>query len=316
MDVHREWRQKTDDFTVYLKIEKALSENTVEAYLDDVGKLRKYICEAYPEVCPHAVTSAMISEFLVRMGQSGMQARSQARTLSGVRAFYKFMLMDNVIDADPARTVDHPKIGIKLPDVLAVEEIDALLAAIDLSKPAGQRNKTMLETMYSCGLRVSELVSLRLSDLYLKEGFIRVRGKGSKERLIPVSDKAIHEIGLYLPDRAALNIAKGYEDCLFLSARGKTLTRVMVFTIIRDLTKAAGISKHVSPHTFRHSFATHLMEGGADLRAVQEMLGHESIITTEIYTHLDRSFLRQTLIEFHPRSRTGRNLKNDRDGQQ
>jgi integrase/recombinase XerD len=245
----------------------------------------------------------MLSDFLVYEAEQGTQARSQARMLSGIRAFYKYLLMDNLIDADPTRLVSYPKIGRKLPDVLTVQEIDALLAAIDLSQPEGQRNKAMLETMYSCGLRVSELVGLRLSDLFFKEGFIKVKGKGSKERLTPVGRKAKHEIDLYMFDRVKLDIARGHEDFLFLNRRGKALSRVMVFTVIKNLAAMIGLQKSISPHTFRHSFATHLVEGGADLRAVQEMLGHESIITTEIYTHLDRDFLRQTIVEFHPRSK-------------
>ncbi len=297
------WEQYIKDFVAYLKIEKAMSANTIEAYIDDLDKLQAYFRETGSDVAPGAVTSAMLSDFLARMGERGMQARSQARMLSGVRAFYKFLLMDDIIDADPTQPVDYPKIGRKLPDVLTVEEIDALLAAVDLSKPEGQRNKAMLETMYSCGLRVSELVGLRLSDLYFNDGFIKVKGKGSKERLVPVSSKAVHEVALYLPDRAKLHIAKGHEDFLFLNRNGKALTRVMVFTIIKNLAAAVGLQKSISPHTFRHSFATHLVEGGADLRAVQEMLGHESILTTEIYTHLDRSFLRQTIVEFHPRGK-------------
>jgi integrase/recombinase XerD len=301
-----EWEQRMDDFTTYLKIEKSMSANTIEAYLNDLGKLRSYMLDFHAAVDPQSVTSVILSDFFAYMGKHGMQARSQARILSGIRAFYKFMMMDNLIDADPARMVEHPKIGSKLPDVLTVEEIDALLAAIDLSKIGGQRNKTMIETMYSCGLRVSELTSLHVSDLYLNEEFIRVKGKGSKERLIPINGKATHEIKLYLFDRAKLNIAKGHEDFLFLNLRGKSLSRVMVFGLIKDLAQIAGVKKHISPHTFRHSFATHLIEGGADLRAVQEMLGHESILTTEIYTHLDRSFLKQTVIEFHPRSKNNR----------
>lgn len=301
------WVQDTKDFTDYLILEKAMSPNTIEAYVDDLNKLQAYLQDAGPAVTPQNVTPAMLSAFLTSMGEQGMQARSQARMLSGIRAFYKFLLMNNLIDTDPTRMVDYPKIGRKLPDVLAVDEIDALLAAIDLSKPEGQRNKAMLETMYSCGLRVSELVGLHLSGLYFDEGIIKVKGKGSKERLVPISSRAIHEIGLYLPDRAKLNIAKGHEDFVFLNQRGKALSRVMVFTVIKNLAGITGLKKHISPHTFRHSFATHLVEGGADLRAVQEMLGHESILTTEIYTHLDRSFLRQTIIEFHPRSRKSNN---------
>ena len=297
------WRQSINDFIAYLKIEKSQSPNTIEAYINDLNKLQAYLQSIGSSVTPQEITPALLSDFLVYEGGQGIQVRSQARMLSGVRAFYKYLLMDNLIDADPTRMVDFPKIGRKLPDVLSVQDIDNLLGAIDLSLPEGQRNKAMLETMYSCGLRVSELVGLHLSDLFFKEGFIKVKGKGSKERMVPVGKKAIHEIKLYLPDRNKLNIAKGHEDFLFLNRRGRALTRVMVFTIIQNLAAAIGLQKKISPHTFRHSFATHLIEGGADLRAVQEMLGHESILTTEIYTHLDRSFLRQTIVEFHPRSR-------------
>ena len=296
------WKQTINDFIAYLKIEKSMSPNTVEAYIDDLNKLLSYLQSIGSTATPQEVTPAMLSDFLTCEGEQGMQARSQARMLSGIRAFYKYLLMDNLIDADPTRLVDYPKIGRKLPDVLTVQEIDDLLDAIDLSQSEGQRNKAMLETMYSCGLRVSELVGLHLSDLFFKEGFVKVKGKGSKERMVPIGEKAIHEIKLYLLDRTKLNIAKGHEDFLFLNRRGRALTRVMVFTVIKNLAAAIGLQKSISPHTFRHSFATHLIEGGADLRAVQEMLGHESILTTEIYTHLDRSFLRQTIVEFHPRS--------------
>jgi integrase/recombinase XerD len=300
------WNQSVKDFVAWLKIEKASSVNTIEAYIDDLNKLQAYLQAIGSAATPQEITPAMLSDFLIYEGGLGMQARSQARMLSGIRAFYKYLLMDNLIDADPTRLVDYPKIGRKLPDVLTIQEIDTLLAAIDLSRPEGQRNKAMLETMYSCGWRVSELVGIHLSDLFFKERFMKVKGKGSKERLIPVSGKAIHEINLYLTDRTKLDIARGHEDFLFLNlrgkARGKALSRVMVFTIIKNLAAAIGLQKSISPHTFRHSFATHLVEGGADLRAVQEMLGHESILTTEIYTHLDRDFLRQTIVEFHPRS--------------
>jgi len=297
------WQQFINDFIAYLKIEKSLSPNTIEAYINDLNKLLAYLQSIESTATPQEVTSAMLSDFLVYEGVQGMQARSQARMLSGIRAFYKYLLMDNLIDSDPTLLVDYPKVGRKLPDVLTVQEIDALLGAIDLSRQDGHRNKAMLETMYSCGLRVSELVGLRLSDLFFKESFIKVKGKGSKERLIPISEKAIREINLYLPNRTMLNIARGHEDFLFLNKHGKSLSRVMVFTIIKNLAAAIGLQKKISPHTFRHSFATHLIEGGADLRAIQEMLGHESILTTEIYTHLDRSFLRQTIVEFHPRSK-------------
>ena len=299
------WTQAIKDFVAYLKIEKSLSVNTIEAYINDLNKLQAYLQAIGSTATPQEVTPAMLSDFVVYEGDQGMKARSQARMLSGVRAFYKYLLMDNLIDADPTRLVDYPKIGRKLPDVLTVQEIDALLDAIDLSQPDGQRNRSMLETMYSCGLRVSELVGLHLSDLFFKEGFIKVKGKGGKERLAPISERAIHEINLYLLDRTKLTVAKGHEDFLFLNQRGKALSRVMVFTVIKNLAAAIGLQKSISPHTFRHSFATHLVEGGADLRAVQEMLGHESILTTEIYTHLDRTYLRETIVEFHPRSRKG-----------
>jgi len=297
------WQQSINEFVAYLRIEKSLSSNTIKAYINDLNKLQAYLQTIGSAATPQEVTSAMLSDFLVYEGGQGIQARSQSRMLSGIRAFYKYLLMDNLIDADPTRLVDYPKIGRKLPDVLTVQEIDELLGAIDLSLPEGRRNKAMLETLYSCGLRVSELVKLRLSDLFFKEGFIKVKGKGSKERLIPVSPKAIKEINLYLPDRSKLSIESGHKDFLFLNRRGKRLSRVMVFTVIKNLAATIGLQKTISPHTFRHSFATHLIEGGADLRAVQEMLGHESILTTEIYTHLDRSFLRQTIVEFHPRSK-------------
>jgi len=297
------WEQSVNDFIAWLKIEKSLSVNTLKAYKNDLNKLQAYLQLIGSAATPQEVTPKILSDFLAYKGEQGLLARTQARMLSGIRAFYKFLLMDNLIDANPTRMVDYPKIGRKLPDVLTVQEIDALLGAIDMSRAEGHRNKAMLETMYSCGLRVSELVGLHLSDLFFKERFIKVKGKGSKERLVPISDRAINEIRLYMPDRAKLDIVKGHEDFLFLNLRGKALTRVMVFTIIKNLATTVGLKKRISPHTFRHSFATHLIEGGADLRAVQEMLGHESILTTEIYTHLDRSFLRQTIVEFHPRNR-------------
>jgi len=297
------WKQNVKDFAAYLKIEKALSVNTVEAYINDLNKLQAYLQSIESTATPQEITPVMLSEFLAYNGKQNMQARSQARMLSGIRAFYKYLLMDNLIDSDPTRLIDYPKIGQKLPDTLTVQEIDAMLGAIDLSKPEGQRNKAMLETMYSCGLRVSELVKLHLSDLFLKNGFIKIKSKGNKERLIPIGNKAIHEINMYMLDRQKTDIAKGHEDFLFLNNRGKALTREMMFIIVKNLAAAIGLQKTISPHTFRHSFATHLIGGGADLRAVQEMLGHESILTTEIYTHLDRSFLRETIVEFHPRSR-------------
>ncbi len=233
----------------------------------------------------------------------GLSAKSQARILSGIKAFYRYLLLEDLLQKDPTALLEGPRLGRKLPEVLTLSEIDRMLDKIDLSKAEGRRNKAMLETLYSCGLRVSELVGLKLSGIFRAEGFIRIVGKGDKERLVPFSPRALKEIDLYMPDRNSLTIAPGHEDILFLNRRGKMLTRNMVFTIVRELAQAAGIKKTVSPHTFRHSFATHLVEGGADLRAVQEMLGHESITTTEIYTHLDREYLREAIISFHPRSR-------------
>jgi integrase/recombinase XerD len=238
------------------------------------------------------------------VNELGISARSQARIISGIRAFYRFLLQTDQISIDPSELLESPKVGRKLPEFLSIVEIDSIIGAIDLSKPEGRRNRAMLESLYSCGLRVSELVSLRMSNVYKKEGFIRVTGKGSKERLVPISQRALKDIENYLPDRNSLPAIDAREkDFLFLNRRGRHLTRVMVYTIIKRLADKAGITKKISPHTFRHSFATHLVEGGADLRAVQEMLGHESIITTEIYTHLDREYLRDAIIRFHPRSR-------------
>ena len=242
--------------------------------------------------------------FLYWINDLGMSTRTQARVISGLKAFFRYLLIEDRITEDPTALLESPRIGRKLPDVLSEKEIDKMIAAIDLSKPEGHRNRAMLEVMYSCGLRVSELTGLHLTDMYLSKGFIRVIGKGDKERLVPIGKRAVKEIENYLPDRNHLaNINKDSEDILFLNRRGRQLTRVMIFTIVKELKEKAGIKKHVSPHTFRHSFATHLVEGGADLRAVQEMLGHESILTTEIYTHLNKDFLRETIISFHPRSR-------------
>jgi integrase/recombinase XerD len=239
----------------------------------------------------------------VWIGDLGLSAKSQARILSGLKAFFRFLLLEDKIQKDPTSLLEGPRLARKLPEVLTVEEIDRMLDKIDLSKAEGRRNKAMLETLYSCGLRVSELVGLKISGIFRAEGFVRIIGKGDKERLVPFSQRVLKEIDLYMPDRNSLKIEPGFEDILFLNRRGKMLTRNMVFMIIRELAKAAGIQKTVSPHTFRHSFATHLVEGGADLRAVQEMLGHESITTTEIYTHLDREYLREAIISFHPRSK-------------
>jgi len=298
-----DWKLTLRDYEGFLKLEKGLSINSIEAYLRDISKLRQYLENQQIEAKPDELGHEQLSAFLVWISELGLSARSQARMLSGLKAFYHYLLIEDLVEKDPTALLEGPKLGRKLPEVLSVAEIDHLLSKIDLSKAEGRRNKAMLETLYSCGLRVSELLGLKISNIYRAEGFIRIIGKGDKERLVPVSQRALKEIDLYLPDRNALNIQIESEDILFLNRRGKMLTRVMVFTIIKDLGKAAGIHKTISPHTFRHSFATHLVEGGADLRAVQEMLGHESITTTEIYTHLDREYLREAIISHHPRSK-------------
>lgn len=298
------WAEAISDFRNYLRIERSLSENSVEAYENDLTKLKHFFEASGKNIDPVNVTHADLQEFLIWVNELGMSARSQSRILSGIRTFYKYLLLDDLIDSDPTSLIESPRIGRKLPVVLTVQEIDLLLAAIDMSKPEGRRNKAILETLYSCGLRVTELVELKLSNLHFDMGFIKVIGKGDKERLVPISGKAITEINNYLPDRNSLlhKIDKNSENILFLNNRGHKLTRVMIFTIVKQLAEATGMKKTISPHTFRHSFASHLVEGGADLRAVQEMLGHESILTTEIYTHLDREYLRDAIIRFHPRA--------------
>ena len=296
------WQGLIKEYGGFLKLEKGLSPHSVEAYLSDLEKLRQFQEFMHPDNEPRDLSREQLGQFLIWISELGLSARSQARILSGIKAFYRYLLLEDQIQSDPTALLEGPRLGSKLPEVLTVAEIDRMLDRIDLSKPQGRRNKAMLETLYSCGLRVSELVALQISGIFRAEGFIRVIGKGDKERLVPVSASAIREIDLYLPDRHALPVQPGNEDILFLNRRGKMLTRNMVFTIIKELAAAAGIQKNVSPHTFRHSFATHLVEGGADLRAVQEMLGHESITTTEIYTHLDRAYLREAIISFHPRS--------------
>ncbi len=296
------WPIQTKEFESYLKLEKSLSENSIEAYKRDVQHLISFLEYNKMNINPEDVDLLLLEKFIGWVNQMGIHPRSQARMISGIKGFYRFLLLNEYIDNDPTALLEAPKLGRKLPTVLGVEEIDSLLGVIDLSKPEGHRNKAMLETLYSCGLRVTELVTLKISNLYFDEGFIKVTGKGDKERLVPVSPKAIREIHYYFDKtRNHQAIQKGNENFVFLNRRGKKLTRVMVFTIIKELAEKAGIKKNISPHTFRHSFATHMVEGGADLRAVQEMLGHESIITTEIYTHLDREYLRDTIIRFHPR---------------
>ncbi len=278
-----------------------MSENSIEAYLNDVFKLEKYFSKTGNEVAPSMVTYPDLKGFLVCYSAENKNTRTQSRVLSGVRAFFRFLLIEGEIDENPALLIESPKIGFKLPEVLSIIEIDSMIEEIDLSKPEGHRNKAIIETLYGCGLRVSELVNLRLTDIHYGEGFVVVTGKGNKQRLVPVGGKALKEIDIYKQNRDRLPVIHD-QNVLFLNRRGARLTRAMIFTIIKDLAAKAGIRKTISPHTFRHSFATHMIEAGADLRAVQEMLGHESILTTEIYTHIDRSFLRDTMIMFHPRS--------------
>jgi len=280
-----------------------MSGNSIEAYLHDIEKLHQFLESKGKQVAPDNVLLQDIREFLQWLNEFGVSPRTQSRILSGIRAFYKFLLVEDWVQNDPTELIEFPKIGRKLPDVLTVVEIDQLEEAIDLSKLEGHRNKAIIETMYSCGLRVSELVNLKISNLYFNEGFVKVVGKGNKERLVPIGSKSIKELELYLGQyRTHINIQKGFEDFVFLNGRGKGLSRVMIFLIIKKLAETIGLKKQISPHTFRHSFATHLIEGGADLRAVQEMLGHESILTTEIYTHIDREFLREAILRFHPRA--------------
>lgn len=295
------WEPYKKGFKAYLQLEKSLSDNSVQAYLRDIELLTNYLQESQSFKNPADLVLKDLQHFVKWIGEAGMMASSQARIISGLRAFYKYCLLENISTKDPTILLEAPKLKRSLPDTLSFEEIESMIAQIDLSKPEGGRNKAILETMYSCGLRVSEVVGLKISQLYLDVGFIRVTGKGDKERLVPIGSSAIKYINIYKNEiRVHLNVKKGNEDILFLNNRGSKLSRVMIFYIIKDLTLKAGIKKTVSPHTFRHSFATHLVEGGADLRAVQEMLGHASITTTEIYTHLDRDFLRKTLEQFHP----------------
>ena len=298
--MHRE-NDKIERYKTYLRLEKALSANSIDAYLTDLDKLTNFVESEGKKYAD--VTYDDLQQFVARLHDIGIHPRSQARIISGIKSFYRFLFLDDYITTDPTELLESPKIGLKLPEVLTVNEINNILDTIDLTLPEGQRNRAMLEVLYSCGLRVSELTGLRYSDIYPKEGFIRVEGKGSKQRLVPISEVALREIKNYLYDRNSVVVKKGFEDILFLSRRGTALSRIMVFHIIKQQTEAAGIHKNVSPHTFRHSFATHLLEGGANLRAIQEMLGHEKITTTEIYTHIDREFLRKEILEHHPRSR-------------
>lgn len=295
------WQSYISGFVSYLKLEKSLSVHSVDAYRRDTLKLKAFMEEQHAGHQPADITRQHMQEFLQWIFDKGMSARSQARIMSGIKAFYHYLLLEDLVKDTPTELLESPRIGHKLPDILSTTEIDKLIGAIDLSKPEGERNRTIIEVMYACGLRVSELVNLRRTDLFFKEGFIRVIGKGDKQRLVPIGDLAIKLVEDYINlNRIHQDIKKGQEDFIFLNRRGSKLTRVMIFTIIKQTAVLAGIKKSISPHTFRHSFATHLVEGGADLRALQEMLGHASITTTEIYTHLDKAFLRAEVIMHHP----------------
>ncbi|MDR1652067.1 MAG: site-specific tyrosine recombinase XerD [Prevotellaceae bacterium] len=289
------------EYIIFLKFEKGLSDNTIAAYERDRAKLVSYLRDC--GITPEAATSEILHDFVIEINNLGVSERTQARILSGIKAYYNFFLYKNIIENDPTELLEFPKIGLRLPEVLTVGEIDSMIAAIDLSKPEGHRNRAIIETMYGSGLRVSELVNLQLSNIYAKQRYMLVLGKGSKQRLVPLSPAATEQIKMWLTDRNALKIRKEHVDILFLNRRGGQLTRAMIFEIVKTLAAKAGITKKVSPHTFRHSFATHLLENGANLRAIQQLLGHESITTTELYTHIDINFLRKTILNFHPLNR-------------
>ena len=297
------WKADIAAFKTYLRLEKSLSTNSIDAYVHDIEKLVQFLDYTNVGLGATQLKTEHLRNFLKWVNELGMSATSQARILSGLHSFYKYLLLENLIHTDPTELVDAPRIGRKLPDTLSKEDVEILLEGVDRSTPEGERNRAMLETLYSCGLRVSELVNLKISDIFPKEAYIRIIGKGNKERLVPIGRTALKHIELYKQSvRHLIEVTKGEEDILFLNRRGSRLTRVMVFTIIKNLAQKCGLKKTISPHTFRHSFATHLVEGGADLRAVQEMLGHESITTTEIYTHIDRTFLTAQILKYHPRS--------------
>ena len=297
------WASSIKGFQAYLKLERSLSPNSIEAYTRDIQRLYEFSETQQPRLSPENISLAELRQFITWINELGMIPSSQARILSGIKAFYKYMLMEDLIKADPSELLESPKITRKLPDTLSYADINKLIDAIDLSKPEGARNKAIMETLYGCGLRVSELTELKLSNLYLDIEFIKVLGKGSKERLVPIGGSAVKALKIWIEQVRVHNpIKKGEEDYVFLNRRGSRLSRVYIFMLIKNLAEQTGLKKTISPHTFRHSFATHLVEGGADLRAVQEMLGHESITTTEIYTHLDREYLKGTIIQYHPRN--------------
>ena len=292
-------------YTTYISLEKGLSGNTLEAYLNDLNKLLKFIDDE-PDISILSITYENLQQFIAQLCDIGISARSQARIISGIKSFYRFLLTEDYLETNPTELLESPKIGQKLPEVLTVNEVNNLINSIDLSKPEGHRNRAMLEVLYSCGIRVTELISLKYSNISFDDKYIIVRGKGDKQRLVPISEKAVEDIQNYLIDRREIKVQKGFEDTLFLNRRGAGLSRAMVFIIIKEQAKIAGIRKSISPHSLRHSFATHLLEGGANLRAIQTMLGHESITTTEIYTHIDREFLRREIIDHHPRNRSAK----------
>ena len=298
-----DWQSALKGFKVYLRLERSLSANTIEAYIHDVGKLQQYLSANELDRTALQITADDLKNFIFWVAQLGMLPATQARVISGLKAFFKYLLLEDLLPADPSSLLESPRMSRKLPDTLNILEVNTLIAAIDLSTPEGMRNKAMLEVLYGCGLRVTELCNLKISNLFLDVEFVKITGKGNKERLVPIGSEAIKFLKIYLEDvRVHMNIKAGKEDFVFLNRRGSSLSRVMIFIIIKNLAKEIGLKKSISPHTFRHSFATHLVEGGADLRAVQEMLGHESITTTEIYTHLDRNYLREAIIQYHPRS--------------
>jgi integrase/recombinase XerD len=297
------WEESIKGFEEYLRLEKGLSGNSVNAYINDINKLMEYIKTAFKGITPQKVKIIHLRSFIEWLNERGVSPRTQARTISGIKSFFKYLLIEDLINSDPTSLLEAPRIGRKLPDVLSLDEIEMLINSINIEKPEGQRNKAIIEMLYGCGIRVSELVSMKLSNLFFDQGYIKVIGKGEKERLVPIGKKAVAEVVSYINGyRKLLKVAPGAKDILFLNRRGQALSRVMIFTIIKTIAEEASLNRKISPHTFRHSFASHLIQGGADLRSVQEMLGHESILTTEIYTHLDRNYLKDTINRFHPRS--------------
>lgn len=299
-----DWSSAIRGFESYMLLERSLSPNTIEAYIRDISRLSEYSIISEQGISPDKIQLNHLRNFVIGLNEIGISERSQARIISGIRAFYLYLIMEDIIIDDPSELLEAPKLGRKIPEVLSLNEIDKIIAAIDLSKEQGHRNKAIIETLYACGVRVSELINMKLSEFYPDIGFVKVTGKNNKERIIPIGNEAIKSIELYIKfDRKNLNIAKGNEDFIFLNRRGKKLTRVMIFHIIKEISELSGIRKNVSPHIFRHSFATHLLEGGADLRVIQEMLGHESILTTEIYTHMDTNYLKEAIMKFHPRNK-------------